>query len=212
MLVSAQQLKKTVAAYLAAYPESMSLVAPITEALERGAPVTSRKEFSGHVTASAVLFGPDETVLLVHHRTLDRWLCPGGHLEPGDSDLTTAALRELAEETGVRAEDVEPAGSVPVHIDVHPIPANDAKGEPEHRHFDVRMLFRIRRPVELTAQQEEVLGAVWRPFEEIAHPILRCRVMEAVNRLDGLGARRPASPLGRGRSWPQRGLAAEEWQ
>lgn len=149
--------------------------------------MTSRKEFGGHLTASAVVLGPDGTVLLVYHRALKRWLCPGGHLELEDSDFMTAALRELTEETGVQAADVEAVGAVPLHIDVHPIPANEAKGEPEHQHFDVRMLFRAHKPVELSIQQAEVLGAAWRPIDDIAHVTLRHRVIQAVRDLNDLG-------------------------
>jgi len=41
-------------------------------------------------------------VLLHHHRRLDRWLPPGGHIEPGELP-DEAAVREVWEETGVRA-------------------------------------------------------------------------------------------------------------
>lgn len=176
MPISAQHISETVAAYLAAHPQDAAALAPLTTVLDSGRDLTSRKEFGGHATASAVLLGQDRRVLLVHHRALDRWLCPGGHLEPSDSDFAGAAARELAEETGVGAGDIEPAGSTPLHIDVHPIPANDAKQEPEHHHFDFRMLFRTTRQSELTLQQEEVLGAAWRPVGEITDLVLRGRV------------------------------------
>lgn len=40
-----------------------------------------------------------------------RWSVPGGRVEPGESD-EAAVLRELAEETGLRAAVVRPVGSV----------------------------------------------------------------------------------------------------
>jgi 8-oxo-dGTP pyrophosphatase MutT (NUDIX family) len=185
MPISAQQIYDTVAAYLAAYPEDAAAIAPLTTALGLGTDLTSREEFGGHATASAVLMRRDGRVLLVHHRALDRWLCPGGHLEPSDIDFTAAAARELTEETGVNADDIEPIGSTPLHIDVHPIPANDAKNEPGHQHFDFRMLFRVTRDGALSLQEEEVLGAAWRPVAEIPNAVLRLRAADVVNALDG---------------------------
>ena len=55
----------------------------------------------GHVTASAwVDDAGRDRLLLVHHRKLDRWLQPGGHAD-GQADVAAAALREVAEETGL---------------------------------------------------------------------------------------------------------------
>ena len=42
-----------------------------------------------------------QRVLLVHHARLDRWLLPGGHVEPEDGCVEDAARREVIEETGV---------------------------------------------------------------------------------------------------------------
>lgn len=54
--------------------------------------------------AAAVIFDPDGNVLLVKENyDRRRWSLPGGAIEPGESD-EDAALREVAEETGVVAQ------------------------------------------------------------------------------------------------------------
>ena len=55
-----------------------------------------------HLTASAFVLDADRrNVLLTLHRKGGFWVQFGGHLEPGDSTLSGAALREAAEESGI---------------------------------------------------------------------------------------------------------------
>ncbi|MGH9666567.1 MAG: NUDIX domain-containing protein, partial [Bryobacteraceae bacterium] len=63
----------------------------------------SRDQFSpGHITATGLVLHPSrDAVLLVHHRRLDRWLLPGGHVEDADTAIYNTARREVIEETGV---------------------------------------------------------------------------------------------------------------
>ena len=62
---------------------------------------------SEHFTASGFVFDPTgRQVLLVLHRKGRTWWQPGGHFEPADADVAAAALREVREETGVRATPV----------------------------------------------------------------------------------------------------------
>ena len=99
--------------------------------------VAHRSHFDpGHLTASAFVLSPDgQELLLILHGKLHKWLQPGGHVDPQDADLVQAAQREVAEETGVSNTAVlNPL----FDVDVHVIPAR--KGDPEHRHFDVRVL------------------------------------------------------------------------
>ena len=100
----------------------------------------SRHQFHpGHITCTGLVFAPDgERVLLVHHRRLDRWLLPGGHVEPEDIEIWDAARREVIEETGA---DLIPDSAPPLAgLDVHGIPAG--KGEPYHLHHDLLFHFR----------------------------------------------------------------------
>lgn len=177
MPITAQHVRETLAAYLTEHPNEADRLSAITATLDQaGDGIASRKEFLGHVTTGAILLRPDSRVLMIKHRALGKWLLPGGHAEPADATLLAAALRELTEETGIAAGQVEPVGAVPLDIDVHPIPANPAKGEPAHQHFDFRFLFRTAaETVEL--QEEEVTGYSWRHVEMLTGEPLRSRVM-----------------------------------
>jgi 8-oxo-dGTP pyrophosphatase MutT (NUDIX family) len=127
----------------------------------------------GHVTASAWVTTPARVrVLLVHHRKLNRWLQPGGHMD-GHGDVVAAALREVAEETGLA--DVQPgdreAMLTPLDLDIHIIPPrHDAAGalvEDAHEHHDVR-IWAIARG-DLTPRVSEESHAVrWFAAEELA--------------------------------------------
>lgn len=88
-----------------------------------------------HLTASTLMLDErGEGALLTLHAKARRWFQLGGHLEEGDATLASGALREAAEESGLRGLTLDP---VPVQLDVHPVPFC---GGPGTRHLDVRFL------------------------------------------------------------------------
>jgi 8-oxo-dGTP pyrophosphatase MutT (NUDIX family) len=116
----------------------------------------------GHLTASAWIVDTSRThALLLHHRKLDRWLQPGGHVD-GEADLLRAAEREAQEETGLRALHV--ADPEIFDVDRHHIPARGT--EPAHWHFDVRFLL-VADSAELLAPSDESREVAWVPLEKI---------------------------------------------
>ncbi|AXI81468.1 NUDIX domain-containing protein [Peterkaempfera bronchialis] len=181
MPITPAHIRATIDAYAGLHPKEKPGLEFALRLLDEGADLTDRTEYRGHATATAVLIGPTGKVLFIHHRALSRWLMPGGHVEPQDGTLLTAALRELAEETGIRPESVVPLGSSPLQIEVHAIPADEAKGERGHRHIDFRYLFRTAAEV-AALQAEEVTGAAWRHVRALGHRRLRRRMAEGVRR------------------------------
>jgi 8-oxo-dGTP pyrophosphatase MutT (NUDIX family) len=101
----------------------------------------SRRTFTpGHITCTGVVLDPQrEAVLLVHHRRLDRWLLPGGHVDPEDQAIWHTARREVIEETGAVLNGYP---GLLVGVDVHPIPARGS--EPLHLHHDLIFAFQGR--------------------------------------------------------------------
>jgi beta-phosphoglucomutase family hydrolase len=104
----------------------------------------------GHVTGSAWVIDRERShALLTHHAKLGKWLQLGGHAD-GEADVMHVALREAAEESGLRS--LHPLCRDIFDIDVHQIPARAA--EPAHLHYDIRFLLEADRQEPFTISTE----------------------------------------------------------
>ncbi|MBI2685826.1 MAG: NUDIX domain-containing protein [Acidobacteria bacterium] len=144
----------------------------------------AREQFTpGHITGTACILHPAQSaVLLVHHRKLDRWLLPGGHVESGlDGHIADTARREAEEETGAQIDPL----LLPqlVGIDVHGIPSR--KKEPFHLHHD--LIFSFRATSEEFMGSEEVRALAWCPIERFDAYDLPISIRRAVVRSISFG-------------------------
>ena len=107
--------------------------------------------------AGGVVVHPDgERVAVIHRPRYDDWSLPKGKLDPGEDDRT-AALREIAEEIGVRGEITADLGTVEYVVDKPGKPIADKTV----RYFTVTA-------VELDAREadDEVDELRWLPVDQ----------------------------------------------
>ena len=133
----------------------------------------------GHITCTGVVLSPKQRrVLLVHHARLDRWLLPGGHVEPEDVSAAETARREVVEETGAQLAVSRPRL---VGVDVHPIPGNAR--EPLHLHHD--LIFAFQAETKAFRCSEESREVVWCTFDEFERYRLPASIRRSVRRATG---------------------------
>ncbi len=131
------------------------------------AELCNRKNFVGHITASGtIIHFESKEVLLLHHKFLDAWHVPGGHVDPEDESTIAAALREIEEETGIVASQLTPLNVTDgvqycVEINSHPIPRNENKNEDAHYHHDFRYVFGYNGDKVIHIDSNESLNYKW---------------------------------------------------
>jgi len=162
--------------YLLRFPDEQDRLAVFTCYLhaQTDAGLYRRNNFGGHITASAFIIDPAfSKMLLLKHKTLGRWLQPGGHVDTDDRELPAAALREATEETSIGAAflhylPVAPDRLVPFDIDSHYIPDNPKKNEDGHFHHDFRYVFIYSGTDQVAFNAAESTGLRWVPLLELS--------------------------------------------
>ena len=118
-----------------------------------------------HFTATGIVRNHHGGVLLIRHKKLGVWLPPGGHVEENETP-DDAVLREILEETGVRARIVSPK-----RLSLRPVGCTelyppflslleDIAGDGSHLHIDLIYLCEAESEA-LRAQETETTGIGW---------------------------------------------------
>lgn len=127
--------------------------------------VLTRNNVFGHFSASAFIVNKERTkMLVVYHIINDGWIYPGGHAD-GEENLLSVAVREVEEETGLKAkvlnEEIYSIQSAPVkgHI-------KKGKYVSAHLHLDVVYLMEADDKIPLVYRDDESKGVKWVSFGE----------------------------------------------
>ena len=118
-----------------------------------------------HFTATGVVFNKNGEILMIRHKKLGVWLPPGGHIDENELPCK-AVLREIFEETGVKAKVITAAQDIgvpsqPIEL---PLPMQilleDIEGTGLHNHIDMIYLC-VAEDCTLNPQENEVDGIGW---------------------------------------------------
>jgi ADP-ribose pyrophosphatase YjhB (NUDIX family) len=143
----------------------------------------------------------DGRVLLLWHRNLQRWLPPGGHIEPNELP-DEAATREVREEAGIAVELVGERG-VPVERPrqlVRPAGVQLETIAPNHEHVDLIYYARPveRQPAIVGNAESESIG--WYTLAEMGPiGVTREVTLWATRAVQAVGGKRPRTRTPRAR-------------
>jgi ADP-ribose pyrophosphatase YjhB (NUDIX family) len=127
------------------------------------------------LTATAYIIN-NQQVLLIYHKKLNKWLPPGGHLDPNELP-SNGAIREAREETGIEIEIITQENvwinrwnaksfPRPYLCLLEEIPAH--KHQPAHQHID---FIYLAKPIggQITTNHHETNGLKWFTLQDVEH-------------------------------------------
>ncbi len=126
----------------------------------------TRKNTIAHFTTSIWTVNKERTkTLMVYHNIYNSWSWIGGHAD-GEEDLTSVALRELKEETGV--EHATLVSKDIFSLEILTVAGHMKKGKyvPSHLHFNITYLAEADDDEMLVINEEENKDVKWFKFED----------------------------------------------
>lgn len=134
--------------------------------MQKNTDYLTRENKVAHFTTSIWTVNKERTkTLMVYHNIYDSWSWIGGHAD-GEEDLSTVALRELNEETGVKnaalvSKDI-------FSLEILTVDGHMKKGKyvPSHLHFNITYLAEADEDQLLAVNEEENKGVKWFSFED----------------------------------------------
>lgn len=171
--------------YLKLYPGDRKHLNLLLSQIATGDNLSDRKNFTGHVTGSGIIFSPDlKKILLINHPSQKRWQQPGGHWDKPEIGPWETAERETKEETGVKiskkihvsSDHRVPLSIITVKVLAYPF-KDPTRREINHYHHDFRYLY-IAQSEQLTLSDKVIKEARWYKLADPKANMLR----EEINR------------------------------
>ena len=153
--------------YLKQFPQEQERQLKLKKYLEthNDKEINDWNNFDGHAVAGGFIYAiKEKKILLLHHKDLNMFVYPGGHIDKTDKTPLEAAVREITEETGLenlKQIKIIENELVPIDIDTHTISYNQRLNLPEHYHFDFRYLFTIKEIENIKIDTEESSCYKW---------------------------------------------------
>ena len=134
--------------------------------MQKNADCLTRKNEVAHFTTSIWTVNKERTkTLMVYHNIYDSWSWIGGHAD-GEEDLSSVALRELKEETGVERASL--VSKDIFSLEILTVDGHEKKGKyvPSHLHFNITYLAEADENQKLLINEDENKGVKWFTLEE----------------------------------------------
>ena len=128
--------------------------------------VLTRNNVIGHFSAAGFIVNKEKNKMLaVYHKIADGWTYPGGHAD-GDDNLLRVALREVYEETGLKADTLR---KEPFMISILPVESHFKNNQfvSSHLHFDILYLMEADESISLKMFDDAIDAVKWIPFQDI---------------------------------------------
>lgn len=127
----------------------------------------SRDNDLAHFTASAWIVNPQRSkVLMVYHNIYGSWSWTGGHAD-GEAELSTVALREVMEETGLASPRLVSAH--PISLETLTVDGHMKRGKFVHSHLHLNLTYLVEAEESdsIRVKADENSGVGWFGLSEM---------------------------------------------